>query len=875
DRDKGLSVIEYFTGWTGRILDETADHQTALWLRLNAMLEEILALQPREMINVTESLLYQVDASGKERLLKLVDRIDQVLAHDLKNLSAFRFMLVDYYENQSDYEQVIHYGEQIIETDPDSSVSIKTRERLLVVYAPNSPFNNQQKYQEYAQALARNALVNKNITSMCSFYDKFFSSSTKEQCFKEVQWIIKQDKDGTLLSELIINFPKYHALKIILKPLTQIAERDQIYRRWRKDLAEIILSEIQVADLMNYPNSLKYWIKECKLPKINQNSNNLQRKEFYKQWIKYLDWSEVKQEVEGLTKSINGKESIIDVLSAWETSHKDTLPHEISEFKKDALQAFDSYFHNKAKISLAKENYDDAFIFYYQVINNWDVPQFNDELTRIVKSNLKDEIKKTAIIKIIQNWYSLEQNNSTRESIFICMIRLESMLPQSMFIEILYDIRDCLNHNNLLRYLKQKANNKDLCFTSLEIMIDIVRILKDPIFEKDLNERLLESEVISNKELIQQKFIRLSELYSHDDLRVREKCLAYCIKSLNDKKIKNLNEILDPYFTFFNNLNWEDFQKDIRFIEKSNHLQIIPLVMDTWVKKTQNRISHQKALDYIFENGLKLMDFRSWEHVINNLDMSVLLMNPDIIEHLFMYSITFKDNLENDSHVKKMRIGYENAIIAEKSTIKINESWLMICKILSGESITGLNASLRNKDADYSIKFLNLLISSKDYSNIEKIDWESYQKNNLKFPEETRLILKFLKNMNLLYSVSDINKTKFLNIGHLYKIIEAFNTSHDQSGAMMAVIILNYLVKKVRPFSKRAINLLAETLVYAGMVDKARKLISKYKLTHIGKDNLYVEKFIRKNSRKNLNMKNTYVKIEEVFIDMKSTWKII
>lgn len=53
---EGRALYRYFIGWTGRLLDESPDHQTAKWLRLEGMARGVIPPQPYELLRISRQL---------------------------------------------------------------------------------------------------------------------------------------------------------------------------------------------------------------------------------------------------------------------------------------------------------------------------------------------------------------------------------------------------------------------------------------------------------------------------------------------------------------------------------------------------------------------------------------------------------------------------------------------------------------------------------------------------------------------------------------------------------------------------------------------------------------------------------------------------
>lgn len=73
EEQAGRSLRGYFAGWSGKLLDENPEHQTALWLRLRAMAgSQVLAMDNAQFLGHASTLSKTIAAEDRERLVAAV-----------------------------------------------------------------------------------------------------------------------------------------------------------------------------------------------------------------------------------------------------------------------------------------------------------------------------------------------------------------------------------------------------------------------------------------------------------------------------------------------------------------------------------------------------------------------------------------------------------------------------------------------------------------------------------------------------------------------------------------------------------------------------------------------------------------------------------
>ncbi|MBW6475259.1 MAG: hypothetical protein K0B14_19185, partial [Anaerolineaceae bacterium] len=830
DRDKGLSVIEYFTGWTGRILDETADHQTALWLRLNAMLEEILPLQARELINIIESLLNRVETSDQERLLKAVDRSEEMLAFDLNSLSAFRFMLASHYAQQKEYRKVIHYAEKIIESDPESPTSMKVRGRLIALYAPKGRFADQDKYRTYAQALARNAINDEKQNEALKFYKMYFSEPTEGSLIQEISWLYPRDDQGETLTALLISLILDYK---IYQTVCEAIEQEELFVKLPPENFEKIFMKIPESVSLEFPQTYAQWIRTKLLPKVVKIQDENERREFLRDILPFLNWDDVNHQISDYTSMLNGRELILEALSVWEDISPTFHKVAIEDLKNKALKENHDFIQNKAKANLIAGKISASLRYYHHIVYLWDQEQLQSELNEIVRSSLNDQEKTSLISAFARFW--LDENKDGLKAVIENIIDLEQELST---YNVLILLKGFILYADLkpliVGYLNQVSKREGVSYQEISLIIDLAKNFDDAAFERDLHERIIGS---SNQEEdtidFLEHYARLSSLYDKNTLDDRQKCLLYCIRSLESANVNQITQVLQPYFSFLPGLVWNEVHDDLNELIENGFEFQTPVIISKWIRANRKGENQFAVCQFISTKGLALVEFSNWENIILDFEDDVLLQHPILIKHLISESKIFNDKLARISYINKLRSIYFSRLKSGQDMELFHPSWLEISKAKPSEIIFGLNLALEQGDQIYSEKYLDLLINTGDITNTNKINYALIKQNQLSLSRRALTILVLFEKIIQLYQICDINTSHEITNEHLYHIFDVFNPMQSQEMALIAFLMFNSLETKIDHENLTYQSLLAISLAYAGDLDKATDILFRFKLNKI------------------------------------------
>lgn len=69
----GRSLKAYFSGWSGRMLDQTPGHRSAMWLRFAAMSDDLIPLQAHEFFSYARHLLEVIGEGEKKRCISVFE----------------------------------------------------------------------------------------------------------------------------------------------------------------------------------------------------------------------------------------------------------------------------------------------------------------------------------------------------------------------------------------------------------------------------------------------------------------------------------------------------------------------------------------------------------------------------------------------------------------------------------------------------------------------------------------------------------------------------------------------------------------------------------------------------------------------------------
>jgi len=875
DHDEGLSVIEYFTGRTNRLLDETPNHQTALWLRLYAMIEDIIPLQPKEIINSIESLLYQVDEKEKSRLFKLIAKLEDMLTGDFENQSSFRLMLLSYHQKQNEIHKAISYGEKLIASGPESPISMQTRERLLEVYSPTSTYHDLRKYLNYTQALARYKIINEDPKEAIRFYNKFFNTEPgKEFVFNECRWISVYDNQGEILTSILIHLIDDNKSDNFVSLICDIVEQENYYKNWSNSNFNKLVDKLPKAILQDCRKIYKHHITTSLLPLMPNIEDQENRRKLMLDVLGHLDWDDIQKEIEKYITLENGKELIVDILSAWQQVNPHFEHSGIEECKNKSLQKNLDYLLNKITEYLNQDNYQKSMSLYQLTVYRLNLGQLETEVEKIANFSINKTKKKLLITYIIKEFLTIKKpNNEAVNDIIQKIIELEPKLTTIMGLEIIKDVSIIEPARKIiLPYLESISKRGTSTYKELNEIIEILKILGEPDLEQDLHNNIITLYGESDEINLLEHYVELSKLEDKNTSGNRSKCLFYCMKALENAQINDISKIFEPYFSYFAKISWEELVEDTNTLIDNLYEFQIPLIFNEWLQYNPDPQNHKKLCKFILSTGMSILEQSNWFELLSKINSSLLLGNPSLLQSL----IGKLDNPQrlfgpNFELMDRMRLTFLSRGKNEGFQESYDKSWKIICKIRPSEIVWGLNLAIELINTKNVDAYIDLLIEQNDFSNIKKINYDLFHVTEASLSKRSNKIFTFFEKLLLLYQISKIHETKWLELSHLNKIIEIFNPKQSREMAIIASLLLENLPQKTKiNFIKRK-SMEAETLIYAGRYGKAMDIISQYKLTEVFK--VYKSEFdLHKNEH--LPTSDFSTEMEHIIKGITSTWKV-
>jgi superfamily II DNA helicase RecQ len=158
EQGRGNAVIRYVEGWSGRLLDQQADHRAALWVRLRAMRDGLIAMQPTAFGEDVSRLVGAIVREEAWPLWALLadthadETLEaQPLVHAARAQLAHHLNLVDE-EVQALERLVSFFG---MEPGIDVVRAREGYETLRDLHAPDGPRPQRERWQAYQLQIGR------------------------------------------------------------------------------------------------------------------------------------------------------------------------------------------------------------------------------------------------------------------------------------------------------------------------------------------------------------------------------------------------------------------------------------------------------------------------------------------------------------------------------------------------------------------------------------------------------------------------------------------------------------------------------------------------------------------------------------------------
>jgi superfamily II DNA helicase RecQ len=789
EKEKGFSVLDYFSGWTVNTLDETPGHIAASWLRLCAMLEEILPPISDEMLSIIETFLYQKGTIEKSRLFQRIHQTEALFKNDINALSKLQLLLAKYFEQENETPKSIDYAESVIKNDPHTSFSMEARKLLLKYYEPGNPLANPEKFDTYTQELARHAFIEETNEGALRYYRMYFTQFEKKKFLGEIQWLLEWDTP----EETIVNlFGSILLDNQLYEIACEIIEQTKIYHQLPKTDFKQIFIKIPENISCRYPVVINYWVKEHLLP--NMPSTPDARREFFKNYLPFLSWQEVQTEVIKHIKKQNSRGLIVDILDSYIKAQEDINSDTIDSYKQEVLEKNYNYLIDQAHGLIKENRFGSAVAYYQEIIKEWNWADLKHQLS-IILGLIIDEKQRVKIFLEVIDLFSKSHQETGRipiETIEI-IFGFKSQLSFSSIIDLIQELSPLQEIKDLLiPYIQNENNQNATTYTEQLKMIEVAKLIGERDLESKVHESIIRQNKISEKRY-RSHVRRLSILFSIDRLNNRIKCLLYSTKLLSQARTDQIKIILSPYLSFMPGLHWDEIQKDIEFLEEALFEFQIPLVVQRWIIANPNIENQIHLSKYIIQSGLDILDFKYWEDIILTFHVQVLLSHPLLVQHLISSSEIFKEKLDNLIYINKLRSWYYSGAQVGSNNNASHFTWKEICRYQKSEIIFGLNFSIERKNLQLAEAFLDLLLSENEFSHLQIINFALFHYYQTDLPEKMVLFLSFFEKYVFLLGNSDISTSKKITDHHLSELIEAFCPEPNNIGQLLTSIFLDEL----------------------------------------------------------------------------------
>lgn len=183
----GRSLRAYVEGWTGRLLTDRPGHKTALWVRVDGMVRNLLPLQQQE---ACARALEIVGAASPEELTAIWDTISlfQKVMPDLPEALVVRASAS---QRMNRFEESRDLWQAIVGMRVARDVKHNACSALCRLFDPSGPLPNAEEFRRYALQAARSA---SEFPVVESFYKRIQETWTWTDIRAEL--LIHDDGDG-------------------------------------------------------------------------------------------------------------------------------------------------------------------------------------------------------------------------------------------------------------------------------------------------------------------------------------------------------------------------------------------------------------------------------------------------------------------------------------------------------------------------------------------------------------------------------------------------------------------------------------------------------------------------------------------------------
>lgn len=147
EENAGKSVHNYFSGWSGKLLNDEPDHLTAQWLRLVAMTRNVLVMQHQEFINLARRLVEVLPEDCMQRFAEVLE----TQRTDFENDPGYVRIWIKVYRRNNQFQQESEALSRLVQFY-ENSKKVDAEElrapvcRLIELHQDDGPLPDQASY---------------------------------------------------------------------------------------------------------------------------------------------------------------------------------------------------------------------------------------------------------------------------------------------------------------------------------------------------------------------------------------------------------------------------------------------------------------------------------------------------------------------------------------------------------------------------------------------------------------------------------------------------------------------------------------------------------------------------------------------------------
>ena len=255
EQQAGRSLLSYVAGWTGRLLDDTPGHQTALWLRLIGMARELISVHPPEFVDNARQLVESCSQVSLEQVWTVLETAHELLPETLE----VYLVQAEACHRLSHFEQERETLQRLLDQDgAPPSILHEAHVALSTLYAPDGPLDDSDAYAHHTLEAARTAT---NPSEAIGFYRSLLVGWNWPRMEEELQWIEGNGQSDVVPSKLLELWLHTNPGPDSALLACQFLMEATRYKQWPSSAIEGLLLQIPYHFLLEqFPELLNWWL---------------------------------------------------------------------------------------------------------------------------------------------------------------------------------------------------------------------------------------------------------------------------------------------------------------------------------------------------------------------------------------------------------------------------------------------------------------------------------------------------------------------------------------------------------------------------------------------------------------------------------------